>query len=429
MSARDALIVMTRLPRDGANKTRLFPALGPSGATAFHDRLARHAVGRASSYAMTHPGTRLQIHLDGGTQAEGRAWLGEADFEIQVDGDLGNRMRSAVNSAFSQGARRVVVTGTDCPSLDESLLGGAFDALDHADLVFGPAADGGYYLIGLSRPCPPVFDGIEWGGPKVLEQSLAAARKSGFQTTLLAMLADVDVPDDLPHANAVLAGATSLSVIIPTLNEEFRLPVLLERLQLDNPHEIIVTDGGSDDRTVEIAKQAGVRVISAARGRASQMNHAAAMATGEFLLFLHADTLPPAKFPLVVSSILQSPATSGGAFRFGLGGNLAGAPLIESFVNLRCRLLGAPYGDQGLFMRRRIFQHLGGFPDWPVMEDLHMVRRLKRLGAVRMAPETARTSTRRWEKFGTIRTFMRHQLMLAAYHLGAPAKFIARLRP
>ncbi len=159
------------------------------------------------------------------------------------------------------------------------------------------------------------------------------------------------------------------------------------------------------------------------------MNHAAAMATGEFLLFLHADTMPPADYPQVIIRVLQSPATSAGAFRFELSGNLRCAPMIEALVNLRCRLLGTPYGDQGLFMRRRIFRHLGRFPAWPVLEDLHMVRRLKRLGPVRIASQSARTSTRRWEKGGTIRTFLRHQLMLAAYRLGIPARHIARLRP
>ena len=429
MRCRDVLIVMTRLPRDGRNKTRLIPALGSAGATAFHDRLARHAVGRASSYAILNPGTRLQIHLEGGTPAEGRAWLGDVDCHAQSNGDLGQRMQSAVDRAFSKGARRVVVMGTDCPSIDEPQLENAFRSLDTSELVFGPAADGGYYLIGLSRPCPAVFSAIEWGGAQVLDQSIESAKTSGFHTALLGVLSDVDVAEDLPSANTVLAGGTSLSVIIPTLNEELRLPFLLERLKQSNPHEIIVADGGSRDRTVEIASQAGVRVISVAKGRASQMNLAAAMATGEFLLFLHADTMPPPEYQQVVTRLLQSPATSAGAFRFELSGNLPSAPLIESLVNLRCRLLGTPYGDQGLFMRRRIFHHVGRFPDWPVMEDLHMVRKLKRLGPVRTAQQSARTSTRRWEKGGTIRTFVRHQLMLAAYRLGIPARCIARLRP
>ena len=427
--SRDILIVMTRLPREGRNKTRLIPALGPAGAAAMHDRLARHAVGRASAHALMHPGTALQVCLEGGSSPDGRAWLGDCDCRIQGDGDLGQRLAAAVDDAFAGGARRVVVMGTDCPSLDEPLLAEAFAALDRSDLVFGPAADGGYYLVGLARPCPPVFRGIDWGGPRVLHQSLEAACSAGHHAALLEVRPDVDTPDDLPAGEAALAAGNTLSVIIPTLNEESRLPLLLERLLDDRPHEIIIADGGSSDRTLQIAEQAGVKVVAAPRGRALQMNLGAATASGEFLLFLHADTLPPASYPATVRRILRQPGTSAGAFRFELEGDLSAAPLIESLVHLRCKLQGTPYGDQGLFIRRRLFRHLGGFPDWPVMEDVDLVRRLNRIGAVKVAPEAARTSARRWEKQGVIRTFLRHQLMLAAYRLGVPARQVARFRP
>jgi len=349
---------MTRLPREGGNKTRLIPALGPAGATVFHDHLARHAVGRASSYAMMHEGTRLQIHVDGGTSADGRAWLGEVDCHTQSEGDLGKRMQAAVDLAFSNDARRVVVIGTDCPSIDEALLGSAFDALNHVDLIFGPAADGGYYLVGLSRPCPAIFLDIEWGGPQVLNQSLTAARVSGFDTSLLEVHRDVDVPEDLSSANTILTAGTALSVIIPTLNEEVRLPLLLDRLKQCSPHEIIVADGGSHDRTMEIAKQAGAKVISAGIGRASQMNRAAAMATGEFLLFLHADTMPPPEYHQVVTRVLQTPAESAGMFRVGFKGGLSITPLIESPLNLRGQFLDTPHAIEGLIMRRSIFKYV-----------------------------------------------------------------------
>ncbi len=428
MKRQDTIIVMTRLPCEGRNKTRLIPALGTIGAADFHDRLARHAIGRASSYAMMHPGTRLQIRLEGGTAVEGKIWLGDIDCRVQGNGDLGARLHAAVEQAFADGARRVVITGTDCPSIDEPLLAKAFQALERADLVFGPAADGGYYLVGLNKPCPGIFTNIEWGGPQVLNQSLAAAAACGAHVALLDARPDVDTPDDLPAANAALTVGNSLSVIIPTLNEATWISILLERLLESPPHEIIIADGGSTDQTKAIAGKAGVRVIETPKGRSTQMNVAAAMATGEFLLFLHADTLPPLDYGEVVGRILQKPGTSAGAFRFQLAGDLAAAPLIESLVHLRCDLLGMPYGDQGLFIRRSIFRHLGGFPDWPAMEDLHLVRRLKRLGPVRTAPQAALTSPRRWETGGIVRTFLRHQLMLAAYFLSVPPRWIARVR-
>ena len=428
MNRKDSIIVMTRFPREGKNKTRLIPALGSTGATAFHERLARHAIGRASSYALMRPGTKVRVQLEGGSAVDGQTWLGEIDCRVQQNGDLGQRLQAAVEQAFSVGARRVLVMGTDCPSLDEPLLAEAFDSLDQADLVFGPAADGGYYLIGLTRPMPNVFVNIDWGGPQVLKQSLAAATTCGVNASLLDVRPDVDVPADLPAAYSALAAGNTLSVIVPTLNEEARLPKLLKRLKQASPYEIIIADGGSSDRTVEIAEQAGAHVIHAPKGRASQMNLAAAMASGEFLLFLHADTMPPPDYPRVIQRVLQSPGTSAGAFRFALAYDFAAAPLIESLVHLRCCLQGTPYGDQGLFIRRRIFCHLDGFPNWPVLEDLHLVRRLKRLGPVRTAQHAAVTSPRRWENGGIVRTFLRHQLMLAAYYTGIPPRMIARLR-
>jgi rSAM/selenodomain-associated transferase 2/rSAM/selenodomain-associated transferase 1 len=425
---RDVLIVMTRLPREGSNKTRLIPALGPAGATAMHDRLARHAVGRASSYAMMHPGTSLEVHLEGGSPDEGRKWLGNVVCIAQHPGDLGQRMHLAADRAFSHGAKRVVIIGTDCPSLDEPTLSEAFDALIKNDVVYGPAADGGYVLIGLSKPCPQLFTGIAWGGNMVLEQSLAAARESFLKVAMLEVREDVDTPADLPAAETTLAAGESVSVIIPTLNEEAHLPFLLEHLKLGNPHEIIIADGGSRDRTLEIAARAGARIVHAAKGRASQMNLAAATATGEFLLFLHADTMPPTDYASIIRTILHAPGTSAGAFGFALSGKLSSASLIERMVNLRCRLFQTPYGDQGLFLRRRIFRHAGRFPEWPVLEDLHLVRILRRIGRVRTSTEIAHTSPRRWQNGGTIRTFLRHQLMLAAYHIGVPARHIAKFR-
>lgn len=426
--SRDVIIVMTRLPREGRNKTRLIRALGSAGATAMHDRLARHTVGRASSYAMMHPETALEVHLAGGSPEQGRAWLGDVHCIAQHPGDLGRRMQAAADRAFSCGAKRVVIIGTDCPSLDEKYLSEAFGALEGNDAVYGPAADGGYVSIGLSKPCPQLFTNIAWGESRVLEQSLTAARDSSLKVALLETREDVDTPDDLPAAEAALATGESISIIIPTLNEEEHLPLLLEHLKRGSPHEIIIADGGSSDRTVEIAGAAGARIVHAAKGRASQMNLAAATATGEFLLFLHADTLPPENYTAVIRSILHTPGTSAGAFRFALKGELRTAFLIERMVNLRCRLFQTPYGDQGLFLRRQIFHHAERFPDWSVLEDLHLVRKLKRIGRIRHSAESARTSPRRWQQGGTIRTFLRHQLMLAAYHIGVPARHIAKLR-
>jgi uncharacterized protein len=206
------LIVMTRLPCEGRNKTRLIPALGARGAMEFHDRLARHAITAASDFCRMGNVRRLRVCIEGGTPAEGRSWLGDDDLDIraQADGDLGTRMRIAAEEAFADGAEGVVIIGTDCPSLDESILSCAEGLLAHHDLVFGPALDGGYYLIGLAKPVRAVFESIPWGGSDVLAKSLHAAEGEGLKAALLAALPDVDVPEDLPAAMAALGEAASL---------------------------------------------------------------------------------------------------------------------------------------------------------------------------------------------------------------------------
>jgi len=227
------VIVMTRLPCAGRNKTRLIPALGAEGAAEFHDRLARHAIGRASSFVLSTPGARLLVRLEGGTPIEGKIWLGDnrVDCREQGTGDLGERMELAANEAFSEGAKRVVIIGTDCPSIDEGVLSKAFTALEKSDLVFGPALDGGYYLLGLAKPVSAIFKNIPWGGDEVLEKSLLAARDEGLPTALLNSLPDVDTPEDLPAGHAALGTGSSVSVIIPTLNEEAIIEKLLESIR------------------------------------------------------------------------------------------------------------------------------------------------------------------------------------------------------
>lgn len=199
------LIVFTRLPCEGQNKTRLIPALGAAGAADFHDRLARHTVGRASAFCQAHGNVKLVIWLDGGSPHEGKEWLGAHDFREQGCGDLGERLERAVQDAFSEGAHRLLVIGTDCPELNHATLAEALELLDHHPLVFGPAIDGGYYLVGLSAPSPIIFRKIEWGGAEVLAQSLAAAGKAGLSAGLLGSLPDVDTPEDLPAAEIALA--------------------------------------------------------------------------------------------------------------------------------------------------------------------------------------------------------------------------------
>ncbi len=202
----DHLLVFTRYPEPGRSMSRLIPALGPDGAAALQRRLGRHALSRARSFAARRP-VVLEIHHAGGDRRDMGAWLGDdLVFRRQGDGDLGARMAAAFARAFAAGARAVVIVGTDCPQLDADRLAEAFAALAESELVLGPALDGGYYLIGLSRPAPELFRKVPWGTAEVCARTLDRASPLGLKIAMLGPLADVDRPEDLELARPFLDG-------------------------------------------------------------------------------------------------------------------------------------------------------------------------------------------------------------------------------
>ena len=221
--------------------------------------------------------------------------------------------------------------------------------------------------------------------------------------------------------------AERLSVIIPALDEESGLAVALESARGDNV-EIIVADGGSADGTVNMARRLGAQVITAPRGRARQMNAGAAAAGGEIFVFLHADTCLPEAFDGHVRTTLAQPGVAGGAFELAVDSSRPALRLLERMVRLRSRRFGMPYGDQAIFVRRRIFEDVGGFPELAIMEDFELVRRLRRRGLIAIAPAKVRTSARRWQARGLIRTTVLNQCIIAAHLLGVPDGRLARWR-
>lgn len=190
-----------------------------------------------------------------------------------------------------------------------------------------------------------------------------------------------------------------VSLIIPVLNEARRIDALLTELQpLDLP-EVIVVDGGSSDATVDLVRRhPQVRLIQAGRGRAAQMNAGAAAATGDVLWFLHADTRLPAGALRELELALADTAVVAGAFRIWTvpdGEPTWLAPFLH-LADARSRYSSLPYGDQALFVRTAAFQAVGGFPDQPLMEDLELSRRLRRVGRIRTVPASVLVSGRRF---------------------------------
>jgi len=440
---REKLIIFTRYPKPGETKTRLVPVLGEQGAAELHRRMAERIVEAGGALKRFRP-VSLEIRYHGGTESEMSQWLGPDHlYKLQGDGDLGERMFSALDEAFAAGSERVVLIGTDIPRLNREILQKALQELRSHDLVLGPATDGGYYLIGLSRrPDRALFTDVTWGTQTVLESTLAVARKLGLSTGLVDPLSDVDRPDDLGFlaghratgvgkhdANSRDRASDSITVIIPTLNEELFLDACLSSVNSSPGVEIVVVDGGSTDKTVELARSARAKVLRGSTGRASQMNLGARHATGEILVFLHADTRLPQGWTDHVHRELQIPGTVAGAFELRIQGRLTGLRLIEKLANLRSKKMQIPYGDQAIFMKADLFCRIGGFKDLPIMEDFELMSRLKKLGRIRISPAAVLTSGRRWEENGILRTTAIHQLIIIAYMLGISPKVLARLHP
>jgi rSAM/selenodomain-associated transferase 2 len=209
-----------------------------------------------------------------------------------------------------------------------------------------------------------------------------------------------------------------ISVIVPTLNEAANLPRTLACLQRLPELEIIVADGGSQDQTIDIAQACGAQVIQTQPGRSTQMNQAAKHATGEVLLFLHADTRLPDDWLKWVAQTLKNPDMIAGAFELTIDSPQWGLRWIEWGVKWRSRLLQLPYGDQAIFLRAATFEQLGGFPDLGIMEDFVFVRQLQQRGRIAIVPVAVQTSARRWQSRGLWQTTLINQTVLLGYHLG-----------
>ncbi len=218
----------------------------------------------------------------------------------------------------------------------------------------------------------------------------------------------------------------TVSIIIPVLQEELRVAECVARARALGSVEVIVVDGGSSDRTRELASEAD-QVLSSPRGRAWQMNAGAAAASGEVLLFLHADCwLEPAGLDEIRSTLATHPAAVAGGFGQILDHTGWVYRALEWGNASRVRWPGWIYGDQGLFVRRSVFEDLGGFPNLPLMEDLYFSKSLRKVGPLVLLGCHLHVSTRRWEQIGPIRQTLRNWRFILAAHLGTPLDRLAK---
>jgi len=219
----------------------------------------------------------------------------------------------------------------------------------------------------------------------------------------------------------------SVTIIIPTYLDSDALARTLEATDWRGAEVVVAST--ADDASLAPVRGAypAITWVEAPRGRARQMNAGAAVSRADWLLFLHADTRLPPGWRAAIADADRRGSIAIGCFRFALDSRTWFARIIEAGVRVRVRLLGLPYGDQALFVRRSQFERAGGFAELPIMEDVDLVRRMRRAGALFRSPLPAVTSARRWERDGWSRRTLRHLMLISLYFCGVSPERLVRL--
>jgi rSAM/selenodomain-associated transferase 2 len=223
-----------------------------------------------------------------------------------------------------------------------------------------------------------------------------------------------------------------ISIIIPVLHEQQYINVLLESLRTldDEADEIIVVDGSLTQDTNQIITDKKVIKVASELGRGPQMNAGATAAHGDILVFLHADTVLPGNALSLIRDALKDESLAGGAFTLAVQSKNLFLKIIIAYSNLRTFITSAPYGDQTIFLRAEYFRHLGGYAQIPLMEDVELMRRIRKAkGNIRILPQKAVTSIRRWEQEGFLYTCIRNIIIITLFRCGVPAEKLAKLYP
>jgi len=221
-----------------------------------------------------------------------------------------------------------------------------------------------------------------------------------------------------------------LSIIIPVFNESKIINSTIDslsKLDFDGKIEIILVDGNPLGNTINAIARSDIIKVIGKKGRGSQMNAGAAVACGDVLLFLHADTILGHNAAHQISAALQQHDVVGGAFDLEIQSQKMIFRLIERAASIRSRLTRVPYGDQAIFIKKRFFDQIGGFKDIPIMEDVELMRRVKKTGSkIKFVPRKVRTAARRWEKEGIVCCTLRNWMLISLYLLGVPPEKLTR---
>ncbi|CUX31206.1 TIGR04283 family arsenosugar biosynthesis glycosyltransferase [Clostridium sp. C105KSO13] len=420
---KEAILIFTRIPVPGHTKTRMMPYLSEKECAQLHICFLKdierecQKTGRDLYVFFTPEGKQnILFPIFGRT----------VKYREQKGGCLGERMKNALEAVFREGYRACILIGTDIPELRASYLENAFEKLRTRDVVLGATSDGGYYLIGMKQLYTAAFENQTYGHETVFENTVEALKDKNISIDYVPQLSDLDRPGDLQefterYRNSVscrkrflnrqgetysentrkfILSHRKISIIIPTYNEEKTITHIQKQLEpIKDKCEIIFADGGSTDKTLEKIKKE-FKIIRTKKGRGCQMNAGAKASHGDILFFLHCDScLPP--------NTLEQIRYVTKKYRVGGFGVAFASP---NFFMLTCRIIsnyrmkvrGIIFGDQGMFIERKLFLEMEMFPEIPLMEDyqfsLDLKKRREKIG---MTTNRIYTSDRRYPK-GTI---------------------------
>lgn len=412
---KKAIILFTRVPLPGYTKTRLLPYFGKEECAKLHTCFLKDIKEQcrqvdADIFVYYTEEEKEKPDWKKGRRLLSRIFGKAAHYCVQQGETLGDRMYGAITAVLEKGYDLCILIGSDIPEIKKNDMETAFRLLEQKDVVFGPTKDGGYYLVGMTKPRKEVFEIESYGHGSVFSDTLKRLEGSGLKTACIRSLSDLDTREDVnayrsrmrvtkrlqkTYTGRYLAEHTKVSIIVPIYNEEKTIRSIQKQLwHLRDACEILFVDGGSTDRTLELLSPA-YRVIHSGKGRAAQMNAGAKESTGDILFFLHCDSELPQNALRELRKVMKSHR----AGCFGIAFH------SRQFFMLTCRVISnlrvfdrrVMFGDQGIFVERELFFEIGMFPELPIMEDYQFSLSLKEAGVkLGMTRHRIYTSDRRF---------------------------------
>ncbi|MGV8074740.1 MAG: TIGR04283 family arsenosugar biosynthesis glycosyltransferase [Syntrophobacteraceae bacterium] len=417
-----ALIVFMRYPESGQVKSRLAVSIGAENAALIYEKLVRRTLGVTSDLKRIMPEVDIFLFFtpeNKRTEVE-RKFAGPWELIPQKGAHLGERMDLAVRGVLARRYGHCVLIGADIADITVADMLEAFRALEQGYTPLGPAKDGGFFLIGLNRHCPSVFENTQWGTSGIYRRTANLLLESGFKVIPLAPRHDIDREEDLEFLRDKPLFSDKLSIVVPTMSSADQLSPFLLNLedQLWPGDEIIVVRGGSATEERPIPLRDRIQWIASPKGRGIQLNRGASATKGNLLLFLHDDCNPPPLFLYHVRKISEAGGVALGCFKLSFDPSTPLLKLIARWANYRSRRFKLPFGDQGLFCRKEIFYKAGGFKKRFIMEDVDFVRHCLKEGELLIVQEHLCTSPQRYMQKGILRASLQNHLMMLLYRMG-----------